>query len=114
MRWPRPENLLGVRRSGCDAVSDVPQVFVEPVLHALLEHFHRRAHGSNHSSADNPLGQFQVMETEDLHTFVEVKQAFSQIVQAEELFVSAINFVYGDAALFHLVIESLAQAWADM
>src|SRR3954463_4756409 len=54
------------------------------------------------------------METEDLHTLVEVEQAFSEIVQAEELFVSAINFVNGDAALFHLVIESLAQAWADV
>src|SRR4051812_15103160 len=85
--WWRPESLLRVRGSCCDAVSYVPEVFVEPVLHTLLEHFHWRAHGSNHSSADDPLGQFQVMETEDLHTFVEVEQAFSEIVQAEELFV---------------------------
>ena len=54
------------------------------------------------------------MEAENLHAFVEVEQAFSKVVQAEEFFVSAVDFVDGDARLFHLVIECLAEARANV
>ena len=39
-----------------DAVADVPEVFVEEVLHALVQDFYRGAHGADDSAADDSLG----------------------------------------------------------
>src|ERR1019366_1955686 len=80
-----------------DLVADLPQVFVEPVLHALLQHFHRRPHGSDDAAANDALGELEVVEAEQLHALVEIDQPLGDIVQTEEFFVAAIKVVRGDA-----------------
>ena len=39
-----------------DAVADVPEFFIEQVLHALVQDLYRRAHGADDSAADDSLG----------------------------------------------------------
>ena len=80
-----------------DLVADVPQVFVEPMLHALLQHFHWRPHGADDAAADDALRELQVVEAEQLHALVEIDQPLGDIVQTEEFFVAAIKVVRGDA-----------------
>jgi len=57
---------------GGDAVADVPQVFVEQVLHALVEDFYWGAHRAYDSAADDALGQFQMVKAEEVDAFVEI------------------------------------------
>ena len=65
------DNLLGElsllagyhRRSRRDLVAHIPQILVEPMLHALLQDLDRGAHRSHDPPADDPLCQFEVVET---------------------------------------------------
>src|SRR6266576_5124511 len=99
-------------RSGCrrDAVPDVPQIFVEPVLHALLEDFHWCPHRSHHAPANDPLGQLQMMKTKQLHALVEIEQPFGDIVQAEKFFVTPIDVIHSESGLLDLLIECLTES----
>src|ERR1035438_4005467 len=97
-----------------DLVADLPQVFVEPVLHALLQHFHRRPHGADDAAADDALGELEVVEAEQLHALVEIDQPLGDIVQTEEFFVAAIKVVRGDAGGVELVMKRVAKSRANM
>ena len=64
---PPPLILFARRRlvgSGGDLVADVPQVFIEPAFHALLQNFHWRSHGADHAATDDSFGELEMMETE--------------------------------------------------
>src|ERR1019366_4352971 len=97
-----------------DLVADVPQVFVEPMLHALLQHFHWRPHGADDAAADDALRELQVVEAEQLHALVEIDQPLGDIVQAEEFFVAAIKVIHGDASSVELVVKRVAESRADV
>src|SRR5205823_6231739 len=61
----RPPRLLNrFVALGRDLIADIPKFFVKQMLHALMKHFNRRAHGSHHTTADDALRQFQMMKTE--------------------------------------------------
>ena len=47
-----------------DLVAHIPEFLVEEMLHALVQDFYRRPHGADYSSPDDPLRQFEMMETE--------------------------------------------------
>jgi len=61
------------------------------MFHTLMEDFDRSPHGTDHPSSDNALCQLEMMETEQVHTFIEIKHAFGYVVEAEELSVTAIK-----------------------
>src|SRR5580658_9268831 len=82
---------------GRDLVADVPEIFVEPALHPLLQDFHRRAHGSDNPASDDALCELEMVETEYLHAFVEVEQALGHVVQGEEFLVTAVKVADGNA-----------------
>src|SRR5690348_17355618 len=84
------------------------------MLLALVQYLDRRTHGPHHAPADDPLGQLQVMEAENLHPFVKIQQAFRYIVQAKVLLVMAVHLVYCDAGNLELGVKGAAQAWAHM
>ena len=63
---------LHFHRFGGDAVADVPEIFVEEVLHALVQDFYRGAHGADDSSAYDSLGQFQVVKAEEVNAFIKI------------------------------------------
>src|SRR2546423_3927082 len=54
------------------------------------------------------------METEQLHALIEVEQSLGHVVQAEELFVVAIDVIDSDSGARNLLVESLAQARTDV
>src|ERR1700751_6003700 len=64
-----------------DLVAHIPQVFVEPVLHALLENFDGGAHRSYDAPADDALGQFQMVKSEELHALVKIDQPLGDIME---------------------------------
>ena len=92
-----------------DLVAHVPQVFVEPMLHALLEDFDWRAHGSNHPTANDALRQFQMVKAEDLHPFIEIDQPLGNIMEAETFFVAAVKIVGAQAGVLELPIKCIPE-----
>ena len=48
------ERVIG---PGCDLIAHIPQIFVEQMLHALMQDLDRSSHGANHASSDDPLRQ---------------------------------------------------------
>src|SRR5271154_3385624 len=99
---------------GGNLVAYVPEIFVEPAFHALLKNFHRRSHGADDVASNHPLSELQMMEAEKLHAFVEVEQALGNVVQSEELFVTAVQFASRDAGGIQLLIERFSQPWTDV
>jgi hypothetical protein len=101
--------------TGCgDVVADVPEVFVEPMLHTLLQDLDWCAHGSDDSTADDAFRQFEMVETEQLHALVEIDEAFGDVVKAKEFFVTAIEVVERDSCALELVVKTLAETRADV
>ena len=101
--------------AGCgDVVADVPEIFVEPMLHTLLQDLDRCAHGSDDSTTDDAFRQFEMVETEQLHALVEIDEALGNVVQAKEFFVTAIEVVERDSCALELVVKTLAETWADV
>ena len=94
-------------RSRGNLITNIPQLFVEQVLHALVQDFHRRPHRPHHTAANNPLGQLQMMKAEQVHFLVEIQQALRNIMQAKELLMSAVKIVDGEPGFLHLMIECL-------
>src|ERR1700720_4695933 len=97
-----------------DVVADVPEVFVEPMLHTLLQDLDRCAHGSDDSTTDDAFRQFEMVETEQLHALVEIDEALGDVVQAKEFFVTAIEVIERDSCALELVVKSLDETWADV
>jgi hypothetical protein len=99
---------------GGDAVADVPEVFVEEVFHALVQDFYRGAHGAYYASADDSLGQFQVVEAKEVDAFVKIQQALGYVVQAKKFGVAAVQVIDREVKFVQLRLESFAQAGADV
>lgn len=78
------QGVIGFRRN---LVAHIPKLFVEKMLHTLVQHFDRRAHCAHHASADDSLRQLQMMEAEQVNPFVEIEQPLGQVMQAEEFLV---------------------------
>jgi hypothetical protein len=65
-------------------------------------------------ASDDAFGELEMMETEELHAFVEVEQALGDIVQAEEFLLAAIKFAGGEAGAAELLVKAVAEARADV
>src|ERR671922_469035 len=76
---------------GGDLVANVPEILIEEMLHPLMQNFDRSSHGADHPSPNDPLREFQMVETEEVHAFVEIQQPFGNVVQAEELVVATVE-----------------------
>ena len=98
----RGRSRLHLHGLGGDAVADVPQIFVEEVFHALVQDFYRGAHGADDPSADDSLGQLEMVKAEEVNPLVEIEQALGYIVQAEEFLVPAIEVIYRQVELSQL------------
>src|SRR5208283_4986912 len=68
----------------------------------------------NYPASDDTLGEFEMVEAEQLHAFVEVEQALGNIVQAEEFFVTAVEIADGDASSAELPVKSVAKPRANV
>src|ERR1700686_2810513 len=55
-----------------------------------------------------------MVETEQLHAFVKVEHALGNIVQAEEFFVTPVEFAGGEAGTAELLVKRVAEARADV
>ncbi len=88
-----------------DFVSQIPELPVGYILHALLQNLYRRSHGPEHTGAYDALCEFQVMEAEKLQPFIEINHAFRHVVQAKELFMPAIDIGGGQALAWSVVPE---------
>jgi hypothetical protein len=106
---PRSTFLQHLTRSGRDLIPHIPKLFIEKMLHTLMEDLDRRAHSAHYSASDYSLRQFQMMEAKQVNAFVEIQQAFSHIVQPKEFFVAPVNVVNGYIRLAQVLVESLAQ-----
>src|ERR1700730_717684 len=108
--------LLPRRRrvGGGDLVAHVPQILVEPAFHSLLQNFHGRPHGADNAPSDDSFGELEMVKAEQLHPFVEVEQALSDIVQAKEFFVAAVEIAGGEAGTAELLVKSVAEARTDV
>src|ERR1700756_5673112 len=84
------------------------------MFHTLVEDFDRSPHGADHPAPDDALRQLQMMETEQVHPLIKIKHAFGDVVEAEELRMTAIEINYGQAGFLQLKIKCLAQAGPDM
>ena len=82
-----------------DVVAHIPKLFVEQMLHALVENLDRGSHGTDHSASDDSLRQLQVMEAEQVHAFIEIEHTFGDVVQSKELGVTAVQFVNSQVRL---------------
>jgi hypothetical protein len=99
---------------GGDLIADVPKIFVEPAFHSLLQDFHGRSHGAHDPASDDSFGEFEMVETEQLHAFVEVEQALGNIVQAKKFLVTAVEVADGEAGAAELLVKSVAEARTDV
>ena len=63
------------------------------MFHALMQDFDRRAHGADHSAADDPLGQLEMVKAEQVDAFIKIEQTLGHIVQSEEFPVAAVKIV---------------------
>jgi hypothetical protein len=97
-----------------DAVADVPEVFVEEVLHALVEDFDWGAHRTYYPAADDPLSQFQVVEAEEVDAFVEIEETLGYVVETEEFGVATVQIVHAEVELIQLRLEGFTQAGANV
>src|SRR6202040_52372 len=57
-----------------DVVADVPEVFVEPMLHTLLQDLDRCAHGSDDSTTDDAFRQFELVVKSLAETWADVEK----------------------------------------
>ena len=105
--------VLLVGPSG-DLVANLPQVFVEEVLMALVQDFDRGAHGADDAASDDALGEFEVAEAEELNAFVEINQAFGEVVESEEFSMATVHVVERDSGGSQLLLEGMAKAGANM
>lgn len=106
-RWRLPD-------SGGDLVAHVPEIFIKPTLHALLQNLYRRPHGTNDPPSDDPLGQLQMMEAKQLHAFVKVEKALGNIMQAKKIFVLAIELSHRQPRVLNLLMKNLAEARSNV
>src|SRR6202140_2581027 len=108
--------LLPRRRrvGGGDLVPHVPEILVEPAFHSLLQDFHRRPHGADNAPSDDSFGELEMVETEQLHAFVEIEHALGDIVQAKEFFVTPVEFAGGESGAAELLVKSVAEARANV
>src|SRR5205807_3070031 len=104
---------LGIDLGG-DRIAYVPEFLVEEMFLPLLEDLHGHAAGADHAVADDPLRQFEMVVTEELHALVEVDQLFGDVMQREKFRMLSIHFFQSDAGLLQLREESVAQAWRDV
>jgi len=86
--------LQGCVGLGCDLVAHLPKIFVEKMLHALVEHLDGGTHRAHDPATDNSLRQLQVVEAEQVHALVEIQQALGDVVQSEKLLVAAVDIVH--------------------
>ena len=93
-----------------DFVPQVPKLFVGDILHALLQDLYWRSHSPNHTGAYDTLREFQVMKAEKLQSLIEVNHTFCHVVQAKELFMSAIDISGGQALARQLFLKSLTDS----
>ena len=93
---------------------NIPKIFVEPAFHSLLQDFHGRSHGAHDAASDDSFGELEMVETEQLHAFVEVEQALGDFVQAKELLVTPVEVADGEAGAAELLVKSVAEARTDV
>src|SRR5438270_8693003 len=79
------------------------------MFHSLVQHLNRSAHGANNSASNNSLRQFQMMQAEQMDTFIEVHQPFGNVVKPKELLVAPVDIVDADILRMQLLVESLTQ-----
>ncbi len=84
------------------------------MLHALVQHFDRSAHGTDDSAPDDALRQFEMMETEQVHPFIEIEHSFGDVVKCKKLGMAAIKIVHRQVNRLQLMIECLAEARPDV
>src|SRR5215469_8561412 len=97
-----------------DLVSDVPDLAISHVLHALLKDLHRRSAGADDATSNDALRQLEMVEAESLHALVEIQHALGDIMQAKEFVVSPVNVHEAGSALLQLVLECVADARPDV
>src|SRR4051812_19263098 len=116
-RSTQPHSPKDLRLSTCfhcriclrrDLVTDVPQFLVEAMLHALVQNFHRSSHRSHDSAADDSLRQLQMMQSEQLHAFVEIQQSLGDIVQSKKFLMPPVHVIDGEPCLVQLRVKCLA------
>jgi hypothetical protein len=88
---------LRLANGGGDLVTDVPKILVKPAFDSLLQDLYRRSHGAHDPASNDSFGELEMVETEQLHSFLEVEQALGDIVQAEKFFVTAVKVAGGEA-----------------
>src|SRR4029077_4672170 len=100
----RPDSTLlhGFVSLRCDPVPNIPKFFVKQVFHTLVQDFYGGAHGSDHSAANNPLCQFQMMKAEEVDSFIKIKQSLRHIVESKEFLMAAVKIVHTQASLVQL------------
>src|ERR1700726_229400 len=111
------DSILFPRRrriGGGDLVAHVPQIFVEPAFHSLLQNFHGRPHGADNPPSDASFGELEMVETEQLHAFVEVEHALGNIVQAKKFFVTSVEVAGGESGIAELLVKGMAEARANV
>src|ERR1700676_2384168 len=111
------DSILFPRRrriGGGDLVAHVPQIFVEPAFHSLLQNFHGRPHGADNAPSDDSFGELEMVETEQLHAFVEVEHALGNIVQGKKFFVTSVEVAGAEVGAGELFVKSVAEARADV
>src|SRR5215472_10617112 len=97
-----------------DLVSDVPDLAIGQVLHALLKDLHRRSAGADHATTNDALRQLEMVKAEGLHAFVEIEHALGDIVKPEEFVVTPVDVHEAGSALLQLILERVADARRDV
>ena len=105
-----PALIQGSARPRGDLVPHIPQLLIEKMLHPLMQNFDWRAHGPDYSASNDSLRQFQMMKAKQVDTFIEIEQTLRDIVQLEEILVTAVNVVDGYTCFVSLLVERLAEA----
>src|SRR5207244_13574380 len=84
------------------------------MLHPLVQNFDGRAHRTHYSASNDSLRQFQMMEAKQVNAFVEIQQAFGEIVQPKQFFVAPVNVINGYIHLAQLFVERLPEPRANV
>src|SRR5277367_4525299 len=92
-----PPSFRGWRIGRRNLIPDLPQVLIKQAFHSLLQNFDGRPHRAHHPPSNHAFGEFEMMETKELHPFVKIQQPFRHIVQAKEVFPTPVEFCHGDA-----------------
>src|SRR5207237_6612105 len=97
-----------------DLIPHVPNLLIEKMLHALVQNFDWRAHGADYPAPNDSLRQFQMMKAKQVNAFVEIQQAFGEIVQPKQFFVAPVNVINGYIHLAQLFVERLPEPRANV